>query len=550
MLTNVFRRLYLSESEAAANAPSGAAVGSVIEEGLKAPSPAQDPAFLNLPLDILILFLNYLHTRDLIALSLTTKKLRWICPAIESLAVDKSLEDTLKIQISPRVKALFRNERKAEALCSHRTHQRFLPPSRVSQEKCPYCTHPLCPPSCPTALFLDTLSGVFYPAHLYRTHKAVFKYSTSIVQKLLFNSNTPDRAVNEDSKRKVVYSTIWCEHHRCPRDLFSSPNYSNSLFGTGAHKFLTEYTQTSSGLQFRTVCSSKELGHWIHDRWRVGYKPPDLKNLPNKPDSTNTPDGIPESLRPVHEAYYYASICLHCLRTTNYQMVGSLPTPYEYSCSCEYLSNRRGCARCGVVTIRLTRIEAFDLPSDPSLLNARTPRKQALPREGFWLYLATEYKLCLSTDPNPIELRRLYPINPVRTEKFLSIVRGFTIIPLPPRPRATLQDLPYPVLQKIVQILNPMDPRRYVRFEESDHFFLSASYCFIKAAYGITAPLKSLDYLREPWYLMCSGRKSGFNSTEVFWNGQTDAKVREEQWKAARVAWSMGTGLRDLLAQK
>lgn len=540
MLTHVFRRLYLSESEATVNVPSGV----VIEEGLK--SSSQDPAlsaFLNLPIDILVLFLNYLRTRDLIALSLTTKKLRWVRPAIESLADDvDGLPNTFNTSIFPRVKSLLNEQKKAKARCSHRIHQRFLPPSKVPQDKCPYCAHPLCPPSCPTALFLDTLSGVFYPAQFYRTNKAVFKYSTNIIHKLLSNSRT----VGQDKAQKVIYSTIWCEHHRCPRDLFSSSG-SNSPFRNSAHKFLTEYTQTSSDFQWRTVRSSKELGHWIHDRWRVGYRPSDQ-------DPSQNPDGVATSNtgseKPVHEAYYYDLLCLHCLRSASYQMIGSLPTPSGYSCFCGCMSNRKGCIRCGVTTIRLTRIEVFDLPNDLALANTWTTRKYILPREGFWLYVATDYKVGPSTDPNASEPRRLYPTDPRKAEKLLSIVRGFKIISLPPQPKIRLQDLPYPILRKIILILNPMDPLKYVRFEDSDHFALSASYCFIKATYGKTAPLKSLEYLREPWYLMCSGRKGGFNSTEVFWKGQMDAKVREEQWKAARVAWAMGTGLRDLLAQK
>ncbi|KAF3201322.1 hypothetical protein TWF106_002861 [Orbilia oligospora] len=547
MLTNVFRRLHLSGSEATVNLPSG----GVIEGGLKAStrdSSSSSATFLNLPIDVLVLFLNYLRTRDLIALSLTTKKLRWVRPAIDSLA-DDDLPDTLNIRIPPRVKSLLQDQKKAEARCSHRIHQRFLPPSKISHDKCPYCAHPLCPPSCPTALFLDTLSGVFYPAQFYHTNKAVFKYSTNIVQKLLFNSHVPTRTVGEDKTQKVVYSTIWCEHHRCPRNLFSSsgPSFLNSPLSTGAHKFLTEYTQTASELQWRTVCSSKDLGHWVHDRWRVGYRPPSQNPLEKPPGSTTSNTVSP---KPVHEAYTYSLLCLHCLRSASCQMIGSLPTPYEYSCFCEYIGNRKGCVRCGVTTVRFTRIEVFDLPNDQTLANTGTTRKYVLPREGFWLYVATDYRVGPSPNPNAPEPRRLYPVDVQRNNQLLSIVRGFEIIPLPPQPKIRLQDLPYSILQKIVLILNPMDPLRYIRFEESEYFCFSASYCFIKAAHGRMAPLRSLDYLKEPWYLMCSGRQGGFNSTEVFWKGQMDAKVREEQWKATRIAWSMGTGLRDLLAQK
>ncbi|KAK6356190.1 hypothetical protein TWF718_000562 [Orbilia javanica] len=542
MLTNVFRRLNLSESEATASALSG----DVIKDGLKTSTNPKDPALLNLPMDIVVLFLNYLHTRDLIALSLTTKKLRWICPAIEKPLDDDDdndgLPDNLKHRLTPKIRSLLQNERRAEARCSHRTHQRFLPPSKVSQDKCPYCAHPLCPPSCSTALFLDTLTGVFYPAQFYRTNKAVFKYSTNLIQKLFSNSHIPSRSVRADGGQKTVYSTIWCEHHRCPRNLFSDPsiNLSNPLFGSGAQRFLTEYTETSSGVQWRTACGSKELGHWVHDRWRVGYKPL----------SESTTASTTGSERPVHEAHFYASLCLHCLHFSSYQRVGSLPTSHEHSCSCGYVGGYKGCVRCGVILIRLTRIEVFDLPKERPPADTRVPRKITIPREGFWLYIATEYKVGRSLNPNAPEPRRLYPKNLQRSEQLLSIVRGFNIIPLPPQPRIRLQDLPYSIIQKIILILNPMDPGRYIRFEDSDYFFLSASYSFIRAVYGQTAPLKSLDYLREPWYLMCSGRKGGFNSTEVFWNGQMDAKVREEQWKATRVAWSMGTGLRSLLNQK
>ncbi|KAK6531145.1 hypothetical protein TWF281_007969 [Arthrobotrys megalospora] len=522
MLTNVFRRLYLSESEATVNVPSG----SVIREGSEAA--AQVPAFLNVPIDILVLFLDYLHNRDLIALSLTTKKLRWVRPAVEPPEDPLNNLDHI-LRIPPTVKARLEQQRKAEALCSRRTHQRFLPPSRNLHDKCPYCAHPLCPPSCPTALFLDTRTGIFYPAQLYRTNKAVFKYCTGVIQKLFFKPQTPTRPDGDDRLQRIVYSTIWCEHHRCPRDLFSQSNCTSSQFSGGAQRFLGEYTP-SGQLQWRTAGCSKELGHWIHGRWRVGYKLLDLNTL-------NTASKVP-----VHEAFYYASLCLHCLHAATYQMIGSIPTPVEYSCSCEYAGNRRGCSRCGATSVKFTRIEVFDLPDN---------RRQSLPREGFWLYLAIDYKPSLSTNPRSSEPRRLYPANPQKAEKLLSIVRGFTIIPLPPpTPKIRLQDLPYPILRQIVLTLTPQDPLKFVKFEDSDYFCLCASYCFIKAAFGKAGPLKSLEYLKEPWFLMCTGRKGGFNSTEVFWKGQIDQKVREEQWKAARIAWSMGTGLRDLLAQK
>ncbi|KAK6542123.1 hypothetical protein TWF694_007890 [Orbilia ellipsospora] len=262
----------------------------------------QDAQFLHLPADILNLILEYLSYRDLIALSLSTKTLRYLSPT-ENRSQDLHKE---------------------EAACCNRIHQRFLSPpppkSRVftlpsPPLQCPYCTHPLCPPSCPTALFLDSRTGAFYPSQLYPIHLAILKSSKTPPKSLLKNGGIPPG--------RFGYSTIWCQHHRCPRDLFTNRNTSS-----GAKRFLDDYSRTSTS-KWALVHHSKSLGYWLHPRWRVGHKPPSKPTNSSLRGTTTTPiitddsenkerkkggDSSGEDLIPVHEKIDYTTYCLHCFQ--------------------------------------------------------------------------------------------------------------------------------------------------------------------------------------------------------------------------------------------
>ncbi|KAF3173310.1 hypothetical protein EYR41_009973 [Orbilia oligospora] len=253
------------------------------------------PPILNLSIDILALVIEYLSFRDIISLSLTTKGFRHLRPEPASNPSSAPLSPPL----SPG----------NEALCSARIHQRFLAhkSSQTSTEKCPYCAHDLCPTSCSSALFLDTQTGIFFPASLYNKNKALFKYSAEFTKRetALLTPNkreslhlghnkresfmghskreslliSPKRqstmmhmAINTPKPVEFVYSTIWCEHHRCPRDLLAQKNTFNNAgedIANGAGKFLLEY---NNELRWERARRDRGPRYSLWTRWLVGYK--------------------------------------------------------------------------------------------------------------------------------------------------------------------------------------------------------------------------------------------------------------------------------------
>ncbi|EWC43851.1 hypothetical protein DRE_07295 [Drechslerella stenobrocha 248] len=203
---------------------------------------------LNLSIDILAMVIEYLSFRDIVALSLTTKGFRHL---------NRQLPATTSTPPpSPG----------NEAMCSAKIHQRFLPPRPQNfSQNCPYCRHELCPPTCSTALFLDTATGIFFPAALYPLYKAHFKYDTANGKHesvLSVNSVNKRGSFIESQRNSLIlahgaykrhsstltvkpmecmYSTIWCEHHRCPKDLFAQKPLFESNENDGGEKFLQEY---------------------------------------------------------------------------------------------------------------------------------------------------------------------------------------------------------------------------------------------------------------------------------------------------------------------
>ncbi|EPS38245.1 hypothetical protein H072_8074 [Dactylellina haptotyla CBS 200.50] len=404
--------------------------------------------FLNLPFDILFGIVNYLSFRDIIALSLTAKGLRGLCPPRPSVGEQK-------------------------AICfSHIQHGYLAKPVIPSQpHKCPYCRVPICPPTCRTAVILDSDSGFCFPRNLFPVHLAIFKYAdTTHGNRHNFQTFPPRR---RPSTTEYPYSTIWCEHHRCPKDLLANEKYYNIENGMGATLFVREYEWWR---QNKVLCHEVDVGYWIHDRWTVGYKKPLTLNARFRNLGLHTSPFVPkysefaedeiedvlddtdnnndDDLAPIHEKFYYDKMCLHCLSAVprisprkDFRQGNFL----AYLCECideasvtslaqpnvavnpwitparltRKAVRSRGCLNCGTASVKFTRIEAFDFVEDNEC-DRLTARGKGLRREGFWVYLATKCQIGYDICPTAVEKERLYPVDPEQHSELSDIVRGET----------------------------------------------------------------------------------------------------------------------------
>ncbi|KAJ6263137.1 hypothetical protein Dda_1697 [Drechslerella dactyloides] len=445
-------------------------------------------SFTDIPSDIFAFVLDYLSFRDLISLSLTTRGLRYIQPRVPNGAEDGKL-------------------------CSALVTLSFLPPRRTQDsstgaregtsadsgcpDQCPYCQHTLCTADCETSLFLDSATGVFFPRSLYL---AKLKRSLGTKRK------TRGKRKNSDCKNinKSCYSTIWCEHHRCPSDLLARPGAENNVF-------IREYNIWS----LRSIYED-DLSYLVRHRWLAGQKlqSPHVLSHPVHASSVSgssagsnaiaVNEENPKRLRdlqstasleytPVYEKVFYDKICRHCLlvvppsygHTSNAALgitLRSLRVLHGRSppaCQCDPEIRKKwpqSCVCCGHVSVRVTKVEVFD---DPRQLTARLQP----PRQGFWLHLATEYYMApapkIYGQPPP-EGKRMYPVDAVKAARHLQIVRGTTwdrIIPLPPPSRLGIHDLPHAVLNRILGYL----PAHGVHIDENLKSALLASNCFLKS---------------------------------------------------------------------
>ncbi|EPS39728.1 hypothetical protein H072_6457 [Dactylellina haptotyla CBS 200.50] len=410
---------------------------------------------LDLPADIFQLILQRLTLRDIIALSLSAKSLRHIYK---------------------------RNKKdRFERFCSTKIHTKFLGPYRKhepcsSTYKCPYCSHPLCPPSCKSALFLDSSCGIFFPPSLWDVREARFAYGDRAYLR---------RPTWETPSFSREYSTVWCEHHRCPRDLFSMKKFHKR---SRSDQFLKEYFKGGLwGLTWEEARSRRAQSH-KSARWFVGYKTKSsehLASLLTKEDSNDL-----NSLE-CHEKKFFETFCRHCFQPL--QDILHLYRRPMGGRPCYKFHHPRllesGCDNCGVVTIRFTWVDVFDQSRTQNktrqVFDAAWPaarfmnrsKKKAATRqdlpEEYLLLLATECRVVRSFDA--VETQRLRPIDPAGAETALSVVRGRSIVNVPP-PRIGIQDLPYKVLALILD---------YLRADwEDESWFnaLTASYCFLKAS--------------------------------------------------------------------
>ncbi|KAK6523511.1 hypothetical protein TWF281_001492 [Arthrobotrys megalospora] len=541
MLSKALQKLQISRDRNKDNSPTIATLARIASIESPIPFPAQEPPFFALSLDILSLILQYLTFRDRVSLSLSTKGLRHLCPPV---APSKSESDI------------------SRARCITRIHRRiFTPQSHYTPSnphKCPYCSHALCPPTCSTALLLDSATGIFYPSSLYPIHLAAFKYS----------KQTPTSA-------SWQYSTIWCLHHRCPRDttLTQKPPLLTSLtssassslssssiqkISTGSDRFLAEYenTQTFASLnkkQYHLCFSSPS--------WLTGYKPE--YELPARVIKTRRGDDISSDLKlagvqkygyldeierkavvdsengegkarvikgwlqPCYERVCYESICLHCYKPLGMASKSLWTLDFPYYCDCngqahgseddipdtqaagpssaadtdttQAAKKKRlpGCKLCGTSTVKFTLVEVFDLLREKISLT-----KSGLRQKYYRLFLATE---CIILPPPPssrasamtIEKERIYPLSVAQSNTYLSIVRGLVGKDYVIRP------LPPPPEFGITDLPYPVLRRVLeILLEEMETVYtyyqaMQSSYIFLKAYYRGPLGRGTLERLQE-----------------------------------------------------
>ncbi|KAF3204323.1 hypothetical protein TWF106_000882 [Orbilia oligospora] len=326
---------------------------------------------LNLPRDILFLFLNHLTYTDILSLSLTTKGLSYITP-------------TESTPGWPGRK------------CVSRLYQTFLSkphhdePASVKNNMnngyCPYCTHPLCPPTCPSAIILDSKTGIFYPKSLYPYQTAVPASSTSTLpESAAINyysahfSNQHDDYDTEQAcgdnydgddgdDNKPIYKTIWCNHHRCPQSLLHKNFHSNNP-ETGASRLYHDYSSTT----WKSVRKSLQN---LYIRYRIPGFQHRLKNKTFKdidiqqiiPTTTTTTilnhPPPPSPICPTTDTFF-DELCTHC-RLPVYDRPWS-----DRKCTCcqRYLQYRLETwfirqpepCRCDLITVKTMLIKAFEI---------------------------------------------------------------------------------------------------------------------------------------------------------------------------------------------
>ncbi|EPS44192.1 hypothetical protein H072_1876 [Dactylellina haptotyla CBS 200.50] len=450
------------------------------------------PPILNLPVEIFTIFLRHLSLSDLVAISLTTKLLR-------------------KFRPEPTIYG-FKPDTEAEAKCISKIHLRFLPLrtmkpnvpdkklsflrlARSTTYKCPFCSHPLCPPTCSTALFLDSYTGIFFPRSLYSTSKAKFKYHPDNTRttpppvpstwKLL----SKDDRTHSHKPQKFVYSTIWCTHHRCPRNLLNtqpkrgifSPQKSLS---EGANLFLEEYKHNWSELSFLLHLKSADSS----ENWLTWARVPagrELRGIPIR-------GGQEVYANTVYEYSFYETFCQHCLLSCGQMHMYS--SVFGIICDCTGRASdlgAAGCRRCGLVSVRFTVVKSFGEERERSLC------------------LATECKV-VKGGGSGVTGRRLEPIDSGRHRMFLDIVRGRVLVDLQPAPKIGILDLPKEILSTIMMYVAREQPKEY---SNQPYDLLQTSYIFAKYFYWTSyAPEKSFWEMQRHFHdleLVVIAKKKG-----------------------------------------
>ncbi|KAF3308369.1 hypothetical protein TWF173_001288 [Orbilia oligospora] len=463
-------------------------------------SDAYEPPFFKLSFDVLEIVLKYLSFRDRIALSLTTKGLRHLDP--QQIYANSSTPIT-----SPRNLL-----GAAERACANRISRQLLPlhlefkfrekissagAGRLAQDgvfRCPYCFHELCPPTCGTALFLDHATGIFYPRSLFPIETAEFYYSVSRCE---FRPKAEMERDNPEPQG-AFYSTIWCQHHRCPRDILlnQKKNY-NKKYGSGFARFCFEYEDMKRWQALRA--SRQPLATSARVRWLVGHRKQyplyliaaaaGLKATNRKERLTwgaNRPTELEKHcwMEPVYEKFFYETVCRHCLLPLAYPVATGWRERYKKwfgeTCRCE-ARMPGGCRRCGVVSVKFTMVEVFD-----TFLQIYSGTKGLVKRRSYWLFLAKECEI--ANYPSGQNKSRLKCVYPLEAERRLNIVRGVEVA-LIARPRIGLQDLPYQTILWIMTLHNRTNDFHTSGYNE----MVQSSYIFLKTWYGSSAAVMARD---------------------------------------------------------
>ncbi|KAK6530722.1 hypothetical protein TWF281_007561 [Arthrobotrys megalospora] len=333
----------------------------------------------------------------------------------------------------------------------------------------------MCPPSCPTALILDKNYGIFYPASIYPVPTATFVSLKALLECIKtsrhFGSNQPQiRHYRTAISSEPQYSTVWCSHHRCPPSLMAE-NYSKRRPSAGStclwnesigHTGWQDYDQRWGHI--RRAAQLSPCNPWCGNeqtKYLVGYR---QKHTASKVRSPNGPRYIhyngsyrasKDGLEPAYEVFFYDTICRHCLLPLPRGRRSGQVVPWSHiACKCltpcqspDSLQKRSGCHRCGVVTMKFTMIEAFEPVLLPSKVFQHLDYKIAMK-----LFLASEVGIEFAPTATGVLQKRLIPAHPEEVQQAIKFIRSGPIIPLPLAPRRGLniQDLPSPLLDKII----------------------------------------------------------------------------------------------------
>ncbi|KAK6502853.1 hypothetical protein TWF481_007894 [Arthrobotrys musiformis] len=275
----------------------------------------QTSPFLNIPQDILVIILKHLSYIDLIALSLTTKGLRYVSPP-----------DT--------------HESKPEKYCIRRIYRSLLPP-RTNAGTCSYCSHPLCPPTCSPAIILDAETGIFYPSRLFPTEASAAPTSDfpeTINCGAHFPETPPQEWDNTPTSTSPTYKTIWCDHHRCPPHLLSE-NFHKPNPSTGAYRLYHDYLSQP----WTTVRTSLTKYHSYTQYGCPVSRHYGLQRTNPQPPTFHR-----------HQITHFDILCIHCRNSIGYT-AGRRPWE-DRTCRCPH----RWC-RCGQPCIKVILVKAFDV---------------------------------------------------------------------------------------------------------------------------------------------------------------------------------------------
>ncbi|KAF3911208.1 hypothetical protein AA313_de0210411 [Arthrobotrys entomopaga] len=555
------------------------------QEGEHSQAKGSLPPLLNLPLEIfnIIIEKSGLTYLELIALSLTTKHFRHLAPPPIVITDQSAYLDVEAAGCMSRIYQRFLKPSPLSCTCTNSKLSPFKP--TVKSHRCLFCLQPLCTDtSCETTLFLDVATGIFFPASLYPTATAKLmcypdrlntfpKFGDFCDTQLTPNLYTPGAA----------YSTIWCEHHRCPRDLLQKLQFSQEL-GKSVRKLRTKFFQNNvepaQKLRFECtwrasnglVTQEKEVFEkWMKGRFLAGYRDISPNSSVTKSAEKNI-EAMDQSqidelvaagkLEPVYEKFFYDLVCLHCFRvlpragrSLTFANGWNTYTYYANTCVCEQKPFGEGCVGCGATTVKYTSIEAFDYPTNPNTPGRSTSKAAKGPRfyiaseqrvetqlpddriyagginhhAGTQKKGSTEKKRSSHNDkdgnkedwriegprlaayrtipwkgytskgnlpPTDIERKRVVPRNAAKEAQLHNIVRGRSILPLPPRPKIGIQDMPYNVLNRILQYLVEEEDEDLQPIHTMSYDVLEGTYPFLKAWFG-SESLETARYLIE-----------------------------------------------------